>query len=84
MIGNFWSDDSVVVICFLFYSLPCMNYFWNSYLAFLFLKVLVTNNPGKIKVYVATDLKEPLTLHWGLSKKSMEWMVRCCLGSSNL
>eukprot|EP00262_Sarcandra_glabra_P002082 TRINITY_DN1233_c0_g1_i1.p1 TRINITY_DN1233_c0_g1~~TRINITY_DN1233_c0_g1_i1.p1 ORF type:complete len:1466 (+),score=298.47 TRINITY_DN1233_c0_g1_i1:171-4568(+) len=39
------------------------------------LLVLVTNPPGKTKVYLATDLKGPLTLHWALSKRVGEWMA---------
>ncbi|KAL9251171.1 Alpha-glucan water dikinase, chloroplastic-like protein, partial [Drosera capensis] len=32
--------------------------------------------PGKIKVLLVTDLKEPVALHWGLSKNNGEWLVR--------
>lgn len=39
------------------------------------LLVLVTNALGKTKVYLATDWKGPLILHWALSKKAGEWMV---------
>uniref|UniRef100_A0A2P2LZP5 alpha-glucan, water dikinase n=1 Tax=Rhizophora mucronata TaxID=61149 RepID=A0A2P2LZP5_RHIMU len=39
------------------------------------LLVLVTRPAGKIKVYLATDYKEPVTLHWGLSKRAREWMA---------
>eukprot|EP00262_Sarcandra_glabra_P002083 TRINITY_DN1233_c0_g2_i1.p1 TRINITY_DN1233_c0_g2~~TRINITY_DN1233_c0_g2_i1.p1 ORF type:complete len:1456 (+),score=336.06 TRINITY_DN1233_c0_g2_i1:107-4474(+) len=35
--------------------------------------VLVTNPPDKAKIYVATNIKGPLTLHWALSKKVGEW-----------
>ncbi|XP_077244216.1 pyruvate phosphate dikinase, PEP/pyruvate binding domain-containing protein [Tasmannia lanceolata] len=35
--------------------------------------VLVTNHPGKTKVYAATNLKEPVVLHWALSEKAGEW-----------
>ncbi|GAB2280495.1 hypothetical protein Dimus_015122 [Dionaea muscipula] len=31
--------------------------------------------PGKIKVLLATDLKEPVLLHWGLSKNNREWLA---------
>ncbi|XP_058088674.1 alpha-glucan water dikinase, chloroplastic [Magnolia sinica] len=37
------------------------------------LLVLVTRTSGKTKVYVATDLQEPLVLHWALSQKTGEW-----------
>ncbi|XP_043699404.1 alpha-glucan water dikinase, chloroplastic-like isoform X2 [Telopea speciosissima] len=37
------------------------------------LLVLVTKPFGKTKVYLATDLKGPLTLHWGVSRKPGEW-----------
>lgn len=76
----FCDCDIYIFLC----GIPCLNHLWNSHLSFLFLKVLATHNPGsgKIKVYVATDLKEPLALHWGLSKESMEWMVRCRLRST--
>ncbi|XP_065873488.1 alpha-glucan water dikinase, chloroplastic [Euphorbia lathyris] len=30
---------------------------------------------GKTKLYVATDVKEPVTLHWALSRKEREWSV---------
>nr|GEX73905.1 alpha-glucan water dikinase 1, chloroplastic-like isoform X2 [Tanacetum cinerariifolium] len=39
------------------------------------LSVLVTKAPSKIKVHVATGFKEPLTLHWALSKNSGEWLA---------
>ncbi|KAG1366257.1 putative alpha-glucan water dikinase 2 [Cocos nucifera] len=39
------------------------------------LLVLVTNALGKTRVYLATDWKGPLILHWALSKKAGEWMV---------
>ncbi|EEF34459.1 alpha-glucan water dikinase, chloroplastic [Ricinus communis] len=37
------------------------------------LLVLVTKPPGKTKIYVATDFREPVTLHWALSRNSREW-----------
>ncbi|KAJ4957377.1 hypothetical protein NE237_024488 [Protea cynaroides] len=37
------------------------------------LLVLVTKPFSKTKVYLATDLKGPLTLHWGISRKPGEW-----------
>lgn len=43
---------------------------------FIFLKVLVAKPPGKTKVYLATDLQEPVVLHWALSKNAGEWAVR--------
>ncbi|KAF8390461.1 hypothetical protein HHK36_024987 [Tetracentron sinense] len=39
------------------------------------LLVLVTNPPGKTTVHLATDLKEPLILHWALSKEPGQWSV---------
>ncbi|GAB4829230.1 hypothetical protein Ancab_018896 [Ancistrocladus abbreviatus] len=39
------------------------------------LLVLVTKPGGKTKVLLATDLKEPVILHWALSKKPKEWLV---------
>ncbi|XP_042398766.1 alpha-glucan water dikinase, chloroplastic-like isoform X2 [Zingiber officinale] len=39
------------------------------------LLVLVTKPFGRTKVYFTTDQSEPLILHWGLSRKSGEWMV---------
>ncbi|XP_031501423.1 alpha-glucan water dikinase, chloroplastic [Nymphaea colorata] len=39
------------------------------------LLVLVTKLNDKMKVYVATDVKEPLVLHWGLAKSAGQWMV---------
>ncbi|KDP26632.1 hypothetical protein JCGZ_17790 [Jatropha curcas] len=39
------------------------------------LLVLVTKPAGKTKVYVATDFKDPVTLHWALSRKSGEWLA---------
>ncbi|XP_050207604.1 alpha-glucan water dikinase, chloroplastic [Mercurialis annua] len=39
------------------------------------LLVLVTKPAGKTKVYVATDSKEQLTLHWALSRNSREWLA---------
>ncbi|CAK7332617.1 unnamed protein product [Dovyalis caffra] len=38
------------------------------------LLVLVTKPGGKMKVHLATDLEEPVTLHWALSKKAGEWL----------
>ncbi|KAM1102978.1 hypothetical protein ACFX19_011736 [Malus domestica] len=39
------------------------------------LLILVTNPAGKTKVHLATDFKEPLTLHWALSaSKAGEWL----------
>ncbi|KAH9319028.1 hypothetical protein KI387_020797, partial [Taxus chinensis] len=36
--------------------------------------VLITNPRGKVRVRLATNMKEPLVLHWGLSKNSArEW-----------
>lgn len=43
--------------------------------AICLLKVLVTNSLGKMKVYLATDQKGPLILHWALSRRRGEWMV---------
>lgn len=31
---------------------------------------------GKTKIQLATDIKEPVTLHWALSKQPGEWLVR--------
>lgn len=39
------------------------------------LLVLVTKSDGKTKVHMATDFKEPLTLHWALSKNAGEWLA---------
>ncbi|PPD97840.1 hypothetical protein GOBAR_DD05148 [Gossypium barbadense] len=39
------------------------------------LLVLVTKPAGKIKIHLATDLEEPLTLHWALSEKDGEWLA---------
>ncbi|KAK9060237.1 hypothetical protein SSX86_020941 [Deinandra increscens subsp. villosa] len=39
------------------------------------LLVLVSKVSSKIRVHLATDLKEPLTLHWALSKNAGEWMA---------
>ncbi|KAL3835592.1 hypothetical protein ACJIZ3_010328 [Penstemon smallii] len=39
------------------------------------LVVLVTKPSGKKKVYLATDLPEPVVLHWALSKNPGEWAV---------
>lgn len=42
-----------------------------------YFKVLVTKSPGKTKVLLATDSREPITLHWALSKNNAgEWLVR--------
>ncbi|KAJ6721894.1 hypothetical protein OIU85_024934 [Salix viminalis] len=38
------------------------------------LLVLVTKPGGKMKVHLATDFEEPVTLHWALSKKAGEWL----------
>ncbi|KAJ8758944.1 hypothetical protein K2173_003182 [Erythroxylum novogranatense] len=37
------------------------------------LLVLVTKAAGKLKIHVATDYKDPIILHWGLSKRSRDW-----------
>ncbi|KAI3467562.1 hypothetical protein Pfo_024225 [Paulownia fortunei] len=37
------------------------------------LLVLVAKPSGKTKVYLATDLPEPVVLHWALSKRPGEW-----------
>ncbi|KAM7250917.1 hypothetical protein ACFE04_022800 [Oxalis oulophora] len=39
------------------------------------LLVLVTKPDGKTKVHLATDFKEPVTLHWALSRKAGEWLA---------
>lgn len=39
------------------------------------LLVLVTKQADKTKIYLATDFKEPLTLHWALSRKGSEWLL---------
>lgn len=39
------------------------------------LLVLVTKPSGKTKIYVATDFKEPVSLHWALSRKGKEWLA---------
>jgi alpha-glucan,water dikinase len=39
------------------------------------LLVLVTKSDGKIKVHLAADFKEPVTLHWALSRKDGEWLA---------
>ncbi|KAG5522132.1 hypothetical protein RHGRI_034352 [Rhododendron griersonianum] len=39
------------------------------------LLVLVMKTAGKTKVQLATDIKEPVTLHWALSKQPGEWLV---------
>ncbi|XP_010458437.1 PREDICTED: alpha-glucan water dikinase 1, chloroplastic [Camelina sativa] len=36
--------------------------------------VLVTKLPGKTKIHLATDFKEPVTLHWALSQNGGEWL----------
>ncbi|CAH9107475.1 unnamed protein product [Cuscuta epithymum] len=38
------------------------------------LLVLVAKDLGKTKVYLATDLNEPVILHWALSRKPGEWL----------
>ncbi|XP_038994051.1 alpha-glucan water dikinase, chloroplastic-like [Hibiscus syriacus] len=38
------------------------------------LLVLVTKDAGKLKILLATDFEEPLTLHWALSEKGGEWL----------
>lgn len=35
--------------------------------------VLVTESAGEVTLRVASDLREPLFLHWGVSKKDKEW-----------
>ncbi|XP_024957284.1 alpha-glucan water dikinase, chloroplastic isoform X5 [Citrus sinensis] len=39
------------------------------------LLVLVHKPGGKTKIHLATDFKEPLILHWALSKKAGEWLM---------
>ncbi|GAY36295.1 hypothetical protein CUMW_021230 [Citrus unshiu] len=39
------------------------------------LLVLVHKPGGKTKIHLATDFKEPLILHWALSKKAGEWLA---------
>ncbi|KAK9276289.1 hypothetical protein L1049_005820 [Liquidambar formosana] len=39
------------------------------------LLVFVTKHAGKTKVHLATDYKEPLNLHWALSKRAGEWLA---------
>ncbi|XP_009631505.1 alpha-glucan water dikinase, chloroplastic isoform X1 [Nicotiana tomentosiformis] len=39
------------------------------------LLVLVAKSSGKIKVHLATDVNQPITLHWALSKSPGEWMA---------
>ncbi|RAL51823.1 hypothetical protein DM860_010541 [Cuscuta australis] len=39
------------------------------------LMVLVTKSSGKVKAYLATDLNEPVILHWALSRKPGEWLA---------
>ncbi|TYG90264.1 hypothetical protein ES288_A12G167500v1 [Gossypium darwinii] len=36
--------------------------------------VLVTKSADKIKIHIASDFEEPLTLHWTLSEKAGEWL----------
>ncbi|KAG4170394.1 hypothetical protein ERO13_A12G144400v2 [Gossypium hirsutum] len=36
--------------------------------------VLVTKSADKIKIHIASDFEEPLTLHWALSEKAGEWL----------
>ncbi|KAJ4960809.1 hypothetical protein NE237_020719 [Protea cynaroides] len=38
-------------------------------------RVTVTKSSGQTKIYLATDLKGPLSLHWALSRKAGEWMA---------
>ncbi len=36
----------------------------------------MTNAEGKVKVWVASDMKEPLILRWAVSKdRAQEWAV---------
>lgn len=37
--------------------------------------VLVWASSSKMKVYLATDIKEPVILHWALSKRLGEWLA---------
>ncbi|KAL5826788.1 hypothetical protein ACOSQ3_018629 [Xanthoceras sorbifolium] len=39
------------------------------------LLVLVTKPVGRTKIYLATDFKEPVTVHWALSKIAGEWLA---------
>lgn len=39
------------------------------------LLVLVTKPSGKTRIDLATDFKDPLTLHWALSKNPGEWLA---------
>ncbi|CAH9102815.1 unnamed protein product [Cuscuta europaea] len=39
------------------------------------LMVFVTKSSGMVKVYLATDLNEPVILHWALSRKPGEWLA---------
>ncbi|KAL4574024.1 hypothetical protein LXL04_020846 [Taraxacum kok-saghyz] len=48
------------------------------------LLVLVTKASSKIKVHLATGFKEPLTLHWALSKKAGEWLANTLAPPENL
>ncbi|KAL0732618.1 hypothetical protein Bca4012_008827 [Brassica carinata] len=36
--------------------------------------VLVTKTSGKTNIHLATDFKEPITLHWALSQNGGEWL----------
>lgn len=39
--------------------------------------MLISKPAGKIKVRLATDITEPVALHWALSRKMAgEWLVR--------
>ncbi|GAA0171245.1 kinase [Lithospermum erythrorhizon] len=39
------------------------------------LVVLVAKSSGKTKVYLGTDMKEAVTLHWALSRRPGEWLA---------
>ncbi|CAK9158146.1 unnamed protein product [Ilex paraguariensis] len=39
------------------------------------LLVYIAKTNGKTKIHLATDLKEPVTLHWALSKRPGEWLA---------
>ncbi|GAV71559.1 PPDK_N domain-containing protein [Cephalotus follicularis] len=39
------------------------------------LLVLVTKSSGTIKIHLATNIKEPVTLRWALSRKAGEWLA---------
>ncbi|KVI05666.1 ATP-grasp fold, subdomain 1 [Cynara cardunculus var. scolymus] len=47
------------------------------------LSVLVTKASSKIRVHLATGMKEPLTLHWALSKKAGEWLAKIEIGEGS-